>query len=356
MKKLALPALAVAMAVTVATFYYRAKFSEKTAVDTMLVSGNIEAHESLVSFKTVQSRIVALPFDEGAWVNSGTLLARLEDADYRKQVDVDEAALMTQRQNLAEAVENAAAARATVVNDRADLAQKELDYERDRRLLEAQVIAAQTRDLALTALKQSRATLVRDQASAAAAEQNIAVAQANIESARQSLDLARITLGYTVLRAPFSGVVLVRQAELGEVMQPGAPVVTLADLSHVWLRAYIPEPDLTRVGWGQPAVITTDAYRGEKFNGRVSFIASDAEFTPKSVETHTERVTLVYRIKIDIDNPEHKLKPGMPADALIGLAGESQQRSGVDRWAPGSSRLKISPGALARSPPWTSCP
>jgi membrane fusion protein YbhG len=112
----------------------------------------------------------------------------------------------------------------------------------------------------------------------------------------------------------------VRQAELGEVVVPGTPVVTLADLDHIWLRAYLAETDLGRIRWGQDANITTDTYPGKQYHGRVSFISSNAEFTPKSVQTYRERVTLVYRIKIDIDNPNHELKPGMPADAHIQLA------------------------------------
>jgi HlyD family secretion protein len=112
----------------------------------------------------------------------------------------------------------------------------------------------------------------------------------------------------------------VRQAELGEVVVPGTPIVTLADLDHIWLRAYLAETDLGRIRWGQDATITTDTYPGKQYHGRVSFISSNAEFTPKSVQTYRERVTLVYRIKIDIDNPNHELKPGMPADAHIQLA------------------------------------
>jgi HlyD family secretion protein len=242
MKKFVLPALILAAVVVATARFYWVHPAARDVANTLLVSGNIEAHESLVSFKAVQSRIIELPFDEGAWVNAGTLLARLDDADYRKQVDVNAAALAAQRQNLAAAIESATAARATVADDQADLAQKVLDYDRYRRLLAAGAVAVETRDLALTAFKQSRAALVRDEAAAAAAAQNFAVAQANVESARQSLDLAQITLGYTVLRAPFAGVVLVRQAELGEVMQPGAPVVTLADLDHVWLRGISPSP------------------------------------------------------------------------------------------------------------------
>jgi HlyD family secretion protein len=122
------------------------------------------------------------------------------------------------------------------------------------------------------------------------------------------------------LLAPSAGVVTVRQAELGEVVAPGSPVVTLADLDHIWLRAYVAETDLGRIAWGQNVTITTDTYPGKQYHGRISFISSDAEFTPKSVQTTKERVTLVYRIKIDIDNPSHELKPGMPADARVDLA------------------------------------
>jgi len=127
-------------------------------------------------------------------------------------------------------------------------------------------------------------------------------------------------MSYTVLRAPAAGVVTVREAESGEVVSAGSPVVTLADLDHLWLRAYIAETDLGRIGWGQEATITTDTYPGKQYHGRISFISSTAEFTPKSVQTTKERVTLVYRIKIDIDNPNHELKPGMPADAHVELA------------------------------------
>jgi HlyD family secretion protein len=107
---------------------------------------------------------------------------------------------------------------------------------------------------------------------------------------------------------------------LGEVVSPGSPVVTLADLDHIWLRAYVAETDLGRIHWGQDVTVTTDTYPGKQYHGRITFIASNAEFTPKSVQTTKERVTLVYRIKIDVDNPNRELKPGMPADAHLVLA------------------------------------
>ena len=212
-----------------------------------------------------------------------------------------------------------------MLDAQADMQQKKLDYDRAQRLFSEDAISAQDRDLADTALKRTEAVFQAAQqkyneALEGSRKEEIAIARANLHQADANLGMSRVNLDYTVLRAPTAGVITVRQAELGEVVLPGTPVVTLANLDHIWLRAYIAEPDLGRIRWGQDAVVTTDTYPGQRYHGRISFIASDAEFTPKSVQTYKERVTLVYRIKIDIDNPNHELKPGMPADAHITLA------------------------------------
>src|SRR5215469_4956080 len=309
----------VVLAAAGAAFLYWQVSREGATPGELIVSGNIEAHQSLVSFKDVTSRIVELPFDEGQWVEKGQLIARVDDSNYQQQVAVDEAAVQVQQQQLASARQNLLAAQHTVANDQADFAEKSADSQRYQELWKENATSAQSRDLAATAMKQSAASLKRDQAMVGVAEENIAAAAAAVKNAQETLRLAKITLGYTVLSAPFPGVIVVRQTELGEVMQPGTPVVTLADLDHVWLRAYVSETDLGKIRWGQGATVTTDTYPGKKYPGRISFISSSAEFTPKSVETHQERVTLVYRIKIDLDNPNHELKPGMPADAFIEL-------------------------------------
>jgi len=287
----------------------------------LLVSGNIEAHESVLGFKTVQSRIVELPFNEGASVKTGTVVARVDDSDYRKQVDIAQATLEVQERQLASTEQNVEALQKTVMSDRADVAFKKSDAARYDTLWKAGWVSTQQHDSSETAYKQAAAVLERDEALELGAERNVALAQANIHNAQQSLDLARIVLGYTTLQAPFDGVILVRQAELGEVTQPGSPVITLADLDHVWLRAYINETDISRIRLGAKVAVTTDTFPGKLYDGRISFISESAEFTPKSVETHAERVTLVYRIKIDIDNPTHELVPGMPADGRIQLSG-----------------------------------
>ena len=293
----------------------------RRAPHALMLSGNIEAHESVLSFKTVQSRLVELPFDEGQWVDAETILARVDDADYRQQVATSEAAVLVQERQLAAAHENLEAARKTVERDDADIAQKTLDSERTDRLWRQGIAATESHDLSQTALKQSRATFLRDQALERAAEGNLAVAEASVRYSRETLECVKIVLGYTLLSAPFAGVLLVRQAELGEVVLPGTPVFTLADLDHVWLRAYVNETDLPKIRWGQTVTLRTDAYPDKRYPGRISFISSQAEFTPKSVETHAERVTLVYRIKVEVDNPNHELKPGLPADAYIDLPG-----------------------------------
>lgn len=287
---------------------------------TLVLSGNIEAHESVLSFKTVQSRIVLLPFNEGQWVKQGTILARVDDADYAQQVAIADANLSTLKRQLDSSRQSQQAATKTVAASTAEQALREADFRRYVVLQQQGFVSASFLDQTVAALKEANAALARDKALAAAAERNVKVAEAAIRNAEEATRLARIVDAYTVLKAPFDGVITTRQAELGEVVVPGTPVITMADLDHVWLRAYLNETDLSRARLGQAVAVTTDTYPGKRYQGRLSFISDKAEFTPKSVETHAERVTLVYRVKIDIANPTHELVPGMPADATLALA------------------------------------
>jgi HlyD family secretion protein len=325
--KVRISILILVAAVVAAGVYFYPRLTRKSQpANEIVLSGNIEAHESLVSFK-VQGRIVDLPVEEGQSVEAGSVLARLDDADYQQKVRIDEATVRVRESNLALTLagtreQEIKASHQSMLDAQADLAQKKLDYERAQRLFSDGVMAMQERDLANTALKRAQATFqASEQRYSEAVEgsrkEDIAIARANLKEAAANLGMSRVNLDYTILHAPTAGVITVRQAELGEVVVPGTPVVTLADLNHIWLRAYIADTDLGRIHWGQAAVLTTDTYPGKQYHGHVSFIASEAEFTPKSVQTYKERVTLVYRIKIDIDNHSHELKPGMPADAHI---------------------------------------
>jgi HlyD family secretion protein len=326
MKRLLLIIFVVAIAAWVAVYVYRMWLNKRTQKTELKLSGNIEAHESLVSFK-VPGRIIHLPVDEGMAEHAGDVLAKLDSDDYRQQVSMDEATMRVRERQLAlgqagSREQDIQAARQSVIDAQADLAQKKQDFARYDALYRQDEITGQIRDQAATAVTRAQAALERSQQiyselAEGTRKEEIAIDQSNVHQAQQSLLMARIRLAYTTLRAPFDGIVLVRQAELGEVVSAGTPIVTLADLDHIWLRVYLPETDLGKVHWRQEVAIRTDSYPSKTYRGHVSVISSEAEFTPKSVQTEKERVTLVYRVKIDVENPTHELKPGMPADAYI---------------------------------------
>ena len=325
MKRL-IPIVLLLIAAGAAAYFNPQWFQKTVAVSEMKLSGNIEAHESLVGFK-VPGRIVDLPIEEGQSVKTGQLLARLDTDDYRQQLAVDDAVLRVRDRQLQLALagsreQDIQAGYQAVLDARADLEQKQKDFERYDALYKKDEIPAQTRDQAQTNVLRARATLARleqmySELQEGTRKEEIAVNHANSHQARENVQMSRIKLSYTTLTAPFTGVILVRQAEVGEVVAASTPVVTLADLDHIWVRIYLPETDLGRLRWGQDVSVRTDTYPGRTYRGRVSFISSEAEFTPKSVQTDRERVTLVYRVKVDVENPNYELKPGMPADVYV---------------------------------------
>jgi HlyD family secretion protein len=150
-------------------------------------------------------------------------------------------------------------------------------------------------------------------------QQEMTTRRAEMTRSKASMALIDSQLSDTVAVSPVDGVVLVKAADVGEVLAPGTSVVTVGDIEHPWLRGYINETDLGKVKLGSKAKVTTDSYKGKVYDGRVTFISSEAEFTPKQIQTQQERVKLVYRIKIELDNPRHELKSNMPADAEIVL-------------------------------------
>ncbi len=344
------------------------------------VSGNIEATIADVSFK-IAGRVVERPVDEGYMVKKADLVALLDDADLKCDVAMRAAELSTAQAALAEleagsrkediaAAEAAmhkaefaladleagsrpqeiAFAEASLSAAEAQKAESQADYNRAYRLyvVQKKIISKEQYDAAkavydiavqryreavehLALVKEgsrkqqieearaayNQAIAQYDLVKAGPRKETIDQARARVKQAEAALDLAQTRLGYATLAAPMSGVVMSKNIEPGEYVAPGTPVVTVGDLLNVWLRAYIPETELGRVKVGQKAKVTTDTYPGKVYEGRVSFIAQEAEFTPKNVQTEKERVKLVYRIKIDITNPNMELKPGMPADAVI---------------------------------------
>lgn len=342
------------------------------------VSGNIEVTDAEVSFK-LPGRVEARLVDEGETVKAGQTIARLDSAELAQEVAARRAEVQAVQAALAELQagsrpeeiaqaeasaqqakarldemlagsrpEELSAAEAVLRRAKAEAERARLDAERYEGLYKKEIVSAQQYDLARTAfetalarqreaeeqyklvkegprkeqIEQARAAWLQAQerfvlVKKGPRQETIEQARARLQQAKEGLAVAETRLGYATLTSPLAGVVLSKNVEPGEFVAAGTPIVTVGDLENVWLRAYINETDLGRVKVGQRVRVTTDTYPDKRYEGRVSFIAAQAEFTPKSVQTEKERVKLVYRIKVDIRNPNMELKPGMPADAEI---------------------------------------
>jgi len=182
--------------------------------------------------------------------------------------------------------------------------------------LDAEVHAAEARyKEAQAAVDVAKAAL--DLLRAGPAKEEIAIARAQVRQAEANLRALEVQLEKATLRSPIAGLVTNRVAHVGELALPGAVLMTVANLEEVTLRLYIAEDKIGRVKVGQGVEVRVDSYPGEVFEGEVSYISSEAEFTPKNVQTKEERVSMMFAVEVRVANPEHKLKPGMPADAVI---------------------------------------
>jgi HlyD family secretion protein len=294
----------------------------------ILLSGNIEVTDVDVSFKTA-GRVASRVVDEGHVVSKGQLIAELDTAELEQQVAEAAAAAAVAEARLAELEagtreQEIDAARAEVSRWESEKRLAEFELERQATLDESYAAVERERRIAQSSHERATALLNAAQAKlalalAGARKEQIDQAKAAFQQARAGHERLGVLLREARLVSPFDGVVLAENVEPGEFVAPGTPVVTIADLKHVWLRAYVDEPDLGRIKLGQRAEVRTDSYPDKVYEGVISFIAGEAEFTPKNVQTAKQRVRLVYRVKIDIGNPNMELKAGMPADALIDL-------------------------------------
>ena len=299
----------------------------KTAPSSRIkVSGNIEVTQTEVSFR-IAGKVLERLVDEGQRVQEGQLLARLDAQDLAQALAMREADAAVARAALAELragsrSEEIEASRAVLEQARADLRRLEPDEARIRDLHQKGIVSDREFDATKAAAEASRAKVRQAEQQFTLVKkgprvEDIQQGEARKEQAEQALALARTQLGYATLVSPVNGVVLSKNVEPREYVSPGTAVITVGDLSNVWMRAYVEETDLGRVKLGQRALLTTDSFPGRTFEGRITFISPEAEFTPKSIQTQKERVKLVYRIKIELPNPNQELKPGMPADAEI---------------------------------------
>lgn len=288
------------------------------------VSGNIEVVDVRMAFKQ-PGRLIERAVDEGAAVTKGMLISRLDDAELRHEVDLRKAELKAARAKLDELEagsrpQEIAAAEAALASAKAEQQRTRLEFERQKELRATDAAAARELEQAEAQLRVAEARVAETAEKLALVregprEEQIAQARARVGQARAALALSNTRLSDTEIFAPFDGVVLQKHAEPGEFLMAGAPVVTVADTANVWLRAYVNQTDLGRIRLGQDVEVFTDSFPDKTYRGTLSFISSEAEFTPKTVQTTKERVTLVFRIKVDLDNSSGELKPGMAADA-----------------------------------------
>ena len=290
-------------------------------------SGHVEATDVRISTK-VGGRLEHFPIQEGDAVTAGQVLGRIETVDTELAIAQGRAERSAAEAELSLRLagpsrEEIGQAQANVERAQADLAGAQKDLERMQGLLDrgsgttkARDDARTRRDVAAATLEGQREALRRLKAGSrreeiAAARAHVATGDAAIAQLEQRLRDATVT-------SPLAGVITEKLAEPGELLQAGAPLCVVTDLAHAWVTVYVPGPDLERLRMGQPATIVTD--NGQTRQGRINFIASQAEFTPKNVQTRDERVKLVYEVKIAFDNRDGLFKPGMPAEARLDLA------------------------------------
>lgn len=300
-------------------------------------SGTIEATTAELSFQ-ISGRTVSVSVDEGETVEKNQLLAELDRSEYLVRREQARANLKAAEQNVGKLESllvmltktlpaEVARAEAGLESARAVVLEAKKNSERFDNLFTEKVVSKSEWETVTLHYKTAKAKFAEAKAILRQARSNetkidttrkeIEAAEAQLQSFGASLDFAEIQLGYTRLLAPFQGVVTRRSIEPGEVVTPGREVITLSDLSRVELKIYVGETDIGKIRLGQTCDVTIDTFPNRSYEGRVSFISPEGEFTPKIIQTRKERVKLVYLVKISLSNPDGELKSGMPADAWL---------------------------------------
>jgi len=285
----------------VAGYFYFLKY-KKAPEGILILHGRIEGKEINVSSK-IQGRIIKLYKRESDKVKKGEIVAELRPDEYLAQ-------LKSAKEEVEAAYQNKLLGESYLLKSQVKLEQAKRDLKRFEKLYKKGLISK--RDLELAELNYKSAL-----AEFRVNKRYISQAEAKYKSALQKLKEIEVIYKETKIYAPSDGVILSRPAEEGEVVNPGQTIYTMVDLQKLYVKVYIPEPDLGKVKLGQPARVYVDAYKNRYFNGTLTRIYEEAEFTPKDVQTKEERVKLVFGAEVSVDNKEELLKPGMPADVVI---------------------------------------
>ncbi len=299
---------------------------ERAANGSLTFYGNVDIRQIQAAFYST-GRIQQLLVHEGDAVTNGQRIAVLDATRYEAAAAKAQAQVAMQKQVVASMLagsrpEEIAQAEAKVRGAGAALTDALQKQTRAKALEEDDYVSTQQLESAGTAVDVARATQDALQQSAELVVQgprkeNIAAAQAQLNVYEASLSLAQQELTDSTLYAPADGIIRNRILEVGDMASPQRPVYTLALNDPVWVRAYVPEPDLGKVSEGMAAEIRTDSFPGKVYEGRVGYISPSSEFTPKQVETSDLRTRLVYQIRIYVNNPQNELRLGMPATVQL---------------------------------------
>lgn len=320
-----LPLALVLLAAAGGYRYWRANTGDQ---EQLVLFGNVDLREVELAF-VVQERVVALHVEEGDHVTQGQLLAEVDPVRFQQAIDQRAAELEVARQQLAELEHGSRPqeilrAKAELASARASERDARLTYQRLQGLVEKNLASPQDVDNAKAALDAASAGVEAARQNLALVqagprEESIAAARAQVEGAEAALARARKDLDDTRLLAPAEGVIQSRILEAGDIAGPQKPVFTLALTDPLWVRAYVSEPDLARVRSGMRAEVHSDAFPDKVYAGQVGYIAPNAEFTPKTVQTADVRSSLVYQLRIQVPDSHHELRLGMPVTVTIPL-------------------------------------
>jgi len=294
--------------------------------DVLTLYGNVDIRKVDLGFR-VGGRIAQVAFEEGDAVRRGEQVAALDRVPYENEVTLaaaarDKAAAELTRLENGTRPQEIRQARAQVTETEASLLALEQDYRRSSVLVKENAISKQAFDDILARRDAARARLTSARETLALAregfrEEDIAAGRSQLAEAEARLEQARIRLSDTLVHAPADGVLLTRVSEPGAIVAAGQTVATLSLNDPVWVRAYVPEPDLGNIWPGMPAEILTDSRPDRPYQGQVGFISPEAEFTPKNVETPRLRTDLVFRLRVIAANPDEGLRQGMPVTVKL---------------------------------------
>lgn len=314
-----------------AGYYAYYQYEAYMAAHHIVLQGNVNLREVNVAFRG-SDRISSLLMDEGAVVTKGQILGYLNSDELNLAVQQAKATIAAQEAVVAKLQagsrpEEIAQASARVTSAEASLAQSKQESDKLQKSYNAsngKAVSRQSVDDIQAKVKVSEAKLNEAQqaynlAVAGPRQEDIAQAQAQLDSMKSELARQEFLLNQTVLTAPIDGVITARLLQVGDMASPSTPVFKLAENTKKWVHVYVNERDLGKIYNGMDANVTTDTNKNEPIHGTIGYISSVAEFTPKSVETEDVRTTLVYEVRVYVDDLDNRLRLGMPATVSIDI-------------------------------------